>query len=126
MQYLIGINLLRGRRQDLRVEEKNAIQALLIATIETKSYVSRIGLVASNKDDRKYVHKRDYKTESHLSNLWTEASVELRNINSDLSQRCFIKASYWTDPENWNTDQVKAARISLTSIYDEALQLLST
>lgn len=107
------IDRLRGMNRDKLAQSKAALQALVSATIKTTAYLANVRRGAQIERDR----------ESTLAQLWSEASIELREINPDLAERCFIKAEYWADPEQWTDTQIQEARIGIESIKDEA-QLL--
>jgi hypothetical protein len=68
--------------------------------------------------------KRDIQREEAPARLWTEASVELRDVDRDLAERCFFKAQYWTDRDGWTEDAVHRTNIALEWLKRDAHDLL--
>jgi hypothetical protein len=65
--------------------------------------------------------------ETELSQGWQDAGLkllELPNPPTDLVDRYFLKAQYWSDPGQWTDERVAVARIRLTEIADESRRLL--
>lgn len=92
---------------------RNALIAIFKAANETQNYLT----------DRK-VNGQNRKEERHLSWLWTEAGIALREIDHDLAERCLIKGEYWSSPDEWNDQQITEAGIKLNRIYEEAKTLI--
>jgi len=85
----------RDRKSDNEKKEiKNAVKALSSVILETKSYV-RNGF--ANRIPEKL---------NQIRELWNIVHLELRAIDFDLAMRCFSKAEYWTEPENWGKEKV--------------------
>jgi len=83
-------------------EEKAALKSLYIALAETKAYFA----------DRKTLpHDRD--RERQISRLWFDAASELKRIDINLAERCFVKGDYWTNPDNWQQDEGEKLTISI-------------
>ncbi|WP_316348030.1 hypothetical protein [Desulfuromonas acetoxidans] len=129
-----AINPIRGwlayfqnRRDTLRAEEKSALRALYVAANETRLYFRRL-----NHENRMAAHRqtpppeRNISKEEELSRLWLEASIEMRNFNMELAERCFVKGGYWADPDAWSDRDIVRANISLDNIFREARELLSS
>lgn len=89
-----------------KTEIKQAITALSKAVLETKFYV------------KNGFQSRILERENEIKDLWNQAHIELKNINSDLAMRCFSKAEYWTDPDNWNVEKVEKYNITLSSMSE--------
>ena len=100
------------RRRNDRIDQ--ALYALYTALNETKSYIDRL-------DSGK---KRNRKTEWSIAKLWHDASVPLRDIDPDLADRCFIKGSYWMEPETWTDLRIKRKRIKLDQVLKSTRKLL--
>lgn len=92
-------------------EMKLAIKVLSKAILETKSYV------------RNGFDNRIQERENELRELWNNAHIELRQIDADLAMRCFAKAEYWTEPENWSGEKIEKYNIKLDSM-SESLKTL--
>ena len=92
-------------------EMKLAIKVLSKAILETKSYV------------RNGFENRIQEKEDELRELWNNAHVELRQIDNDLANRCFVKAEFWIEPEKWSDEKVEEYNIKLDSM-SESLKIL--
>jgi hypothetical protein len=101
----------KKRRND-RIDQ--ALYALYTALNETKAYIERL---ESGK-------RRDRKTEWAIARLWHDASIPLRNIDPDLAERCFIKGSFWMEPETWTDKKIKRKRIKLDQVLKSTRKLL--
>jgi hypothetical protein len=112
---------LRTRNREERERYTTALRALYTALNETQIYVGRLARPAYGGGPRA---ERNIETEEKLSRLWTEASIQLRDFNLDLAGRCLIKGDYWTNPDAWPEEEVKAARIELSRVFREARELL--
>ena len=97
-------------------ENKNALKTLYKALSETKSYFSE-------RENKLINRNRD--KEREISNLWFEASVEIKNINKQLAERCFLKGEFWTDPINWRNNDKEKLDISLSEMTLLSKQLLN-
>lgn len=116
--------LLRKEQKERQELERKAIKALYVALNETLTYFRRIEHPEFAGPDNKDEFARNIKTEDALSRLWMEAAVELRDVNPDLSQRCFMKGVYWTDRDRWDEEKVRAANIKLEVLLEDARGLL--
>lgn len=99
-------------KRDEKIDQ--GLQALYKALNETKSYV--VSLNEGNIRDRRKEHNIAY--------MWHEASVPIRHIDPDLARRCFLKGSYWHEPESWSEAQVEESRIALDQVLDSIKSLL--
>ena len=88
----------------------NALNALYVATNETRLYIH----------DRQQI---DRDVEAALSRLWGAAGIALRKVDRSLADRCFSKATAWVEPEKWNDERIVDANIELNSMYDELRRL---
>jgi len=95
-------------------EYKKALLTLYLAANETRIYIATL----------KRRKRPDRDREARLSRLWSEAAVELREIDPDLAKRCLLKGEYWADPTRWTDQQIADARISLKELFDRARELL--
>jgi len=111
---LAALGLIRERRKykDERIDE--ALYALYAALNETKAYIQHL-------DSGK---RRNRKREWAIAKLWHDASVPLRNIDRDLAERCFIKGSYWLEPDTWTEVMIKNKRIKLDQVMKSTRSLL--
>ena len=98
----------RGERID------QALHSLYKALNETKSYVASL-----NEGSQ-----RDRRREHEIASLWHDASVPIRHIDPELAHRCFLKGSYWHEPESWSEAQVKENQIALDQVMESTKKLL--
>ena len=123
---LLGwFGLLRKEKLERGERERRAIKALYVALNETVLYFRRLDrpyLARSNKEKVKF--RRSIETEEALSRLWMEASVELRDIDQDLAERCFFKGNYWADRDGWSDGDVRRADIKLQKVLEDSQALL--
>lgn len=113
-RFLAALGLIREgkRRRDERIDR--ALYALYTALNETKAYVERL-------DSGK---RRNRKIERSIARLWHDASVPLRDIDRDLAERCFMKGSYWMEPDVWTDIMIKKKRIKLDQVMRSTRKLL--
>jgi hypothetical protein len=98
-----------------RDQEKAAIEAIYRAANETRQYINRVSEPYGRGNE-----SRDRDKEDELSRLWMEASNAMLDVSIGLADRCMIKSGYWNEPENWTTEEVQVADISLDSILEAA------
>lgn len=80
-----------------------AIQFLTKAIHETEVYFSQ----------RERGLDRDNDREIQLSRYWSDAAEPVRQIDSEFSDLCVLKAKYWLFPERYDRESVKALHITL-------------
>jgi hypothetical protein len=117
--------LLRKEQLEQGERERRAIKALYVALNETLLYFRRLDrpyLARSKKEKAEF--ERNVQAEESLSRLWIEASVELRDINPDLAERCFFKGQYWADRDGWTDDDVRKTNIKLEKVLEDASALM--
>lgn len=116
---------LRKEKTTQDEQERRAIRALYAAVMETGIYFRRLEKphLANTKREQKEF-KRDINKEEALARLWTEASIELRDVNPDLAERCFFKAQYWIDRDEWTEEDIHRTNIALKRMTDDARILL--
>ena len=117
---------LRKERKEKSERERQALKALYLALIETSMYFRRLDrpYLAKNKKEEKVGFQRNIQTEEALARLWTEASVELRDVEPELAQRCFFKGQFWADRDAWTQDDIRKADIVLEKLRRDAQFLL--
>lgn len=108
------LGLIRDGKKSRNEQIDQALFALYAALGETREYVTA----------RKNGKRRDKKKEMSIARLWNNASIPLRYIDQDLASRCFLKGSYWLDPDIWDDKKVNRHRIELDTVFEEARQLL--
>jgi hypothetical protein len=111
---LAALGLIREDRKRRTERTDQALYALYTALNETKAYLN---LLDSGK-------KRNRRKEWAIAKLWHDASVPLRNIDRDLAERCFIKGSYWLEPDTWTNLMIKKKRIGLDQVLKSTRNLL--
>jgi hypothetical protein len=117
--------LLRKEQLERGERERRGIKALYVALNETVLYFRRLDrpqLARTPKEKREF--KRNIQTEEALSRLWIEASIELRNIDPNLAERCFFKGQYWADRDSWSEGDLRKANIKLEKVLEDAKTLL--
>ena len=94
-------------------EMSKFLDAALEALRETLRYMGRVP------------YTRDPGKEGELSDLWAKVATTARPFNPDVAQRCFLKSSYWANPERWTDRESKAAKISIAEMEVEIGKLFS-
>lgn len=56
--------------------------------------------------------------------LWSDASLQLAEVDPDLALRLRAKAEYWSDPEGWDDRKIDEARIGINAVAADARELL--
>jgi hypothetical protein len=111
---LSALGLIREGRKHRDQKIDQALFALYAALVETKVYVS----------DLNAGKRRNKKKEWALARLWHDASVPIRYIDQDLAHQCFIKGSYWAEPDLWTEAKIEKNGITLDKVYEETRKLL--
>jgi Domain of unknown function (DUF4062) len=77
--------------------------------------------------DRRRTRERDFSRERELAIGWREAGVKLVGLKDppiQLAERYFLKAEYWSSPEDWTEERIKASEIGLAEIATESRSML--
>ena len=77
--------------------------------------------------DRRRTGQRDYPKERALAGGWGNAGFKLAGLQDpprELVERYFLKAEYWSFPEQWTEERITASRIGLDEIAAESRSLL--
>ena len=111
---LSTLGLIREHRKFQNERTDKALYALYAALNETRAYIEHM-------DAGK---KRDRNREWAIAKLWHDASVPLRDIDRDLADRCFLKGSYWLEPDTWTEVMIKRKRIKLEQVLKSTRNLL--
>ena len=110
-------NWLTGQ-QTARVRESQAydeaLESVMKAAIETRVYLRHL----------REGNPENTEKEGVLSQLWWQASVKLRHIDSALADRALIKADCWADPRLWDDERYKDIPLDLDLIIDQCRWLL--
>ncbi len=109
-----AIGLIREGKKRRNERTDQALYALYTALNETKAYVEKLN---SGK-------RRNRKTEWAIAKLWHDASVPLRGVDRELADRCFIKGSYWMEPETWTEMKIEEKQIKLDQVMQSTRTLL--
>lgn len=92
-------------------KQDEALDALTTAVNKTKIYIRQM--------ERRKGRDRDFKAEEEISQLWAHAATPISHFDADLAERCQYKASYWTHPEGWLLEAIKARNIEISQIDRE-------
>jgi hypothetical protein len=111
---LAAIGLIRERQKERTTRVDKALYALYAALNETKVYISYL---ESGK-------RRNRNREFAIARLWHDASVPLRKVDRDLAERCFLKGSYWLEPDTWSELKINRKRIGLNQVIKSTRDLL--
>ena len=107
-----------GLIRDNKIKRDEKIDAslyvLYAALTETKAY-----MVALKKNGR-----RNTRQEHNLAKLWHDASVPLRKIEPELAHICFMKGTYWLEPEAWDKSSINRNKIALDHVFEQTRELL--
>ena len=100
----------------LQKDEKidGALHALYAALSETKIYTISLKEGSERNKDKEF----------KLAQLWHEASVPLRHVEPELAHKCFLKGSYWLEPEAWDQAKIEENQITLDKVFEETRELL--
>jgi hypothetical protein len=110
------LKFIAGLSSENKRENKEALEALLLATYSTKAYLA---------DSRVDGRKRE--VERILSEQWIKAAVSLKHIRingPEFADKCLLKADYWSDPDLWENQKKTLAEIDLDEICTKARELL--
>lgn len=113
-KFLNVLGLIKNGRIEKDKKIDKSLLSLYAALSETKAYVHSL------KDGE----NRDQHKEFSLARLWHDASVPLRNIDSELAEKCFLKGSYWLEPEAWDEARVAKHQIALDHVFEKTRELL--
>lgn len=113
-RFLAALGLIREGRKHRTERIDKALYALYAALNETKAYMQHL-------DSGK---RRRSKRELAIAKLWHDASVPLRHVDRDLADRCFLKGSYWLEPDTWTKVMEKKKRIKLEQLLRSTRELL--
>lgn len=104
------------RQRNLKRDEKidTALHSLYVALSETKIYTLELKGGSERNRDKEY----------NLAKLWHDASVPLRTIEPELARKCFLKGSYWLEPDAWSQAKVEENQIALDKVFEETRELL--
>ncbi len=108
------LGLIRDGKVEKDEKIDSALHALYTALSETKAYTVLLNEGA----------ERTRKKEFKLAQLWHDASVPLRHIEPELAHKCFLKGSYWLEPEAWNDAKIEENQIALAKVFEETRELL--
>ncbi len=108
------------RASEVRKQQSiRALRDVIKASRETAVYMRQL------KDKGEI----DHSIESRLSVLWTELGFSLQDLGiNKLAKRCQIKGRHWANPDQYDTDFIQKADVSLErmeSLANEILQHVS-
>jgi hypothetical protein len=111
---LDGIRSIRKGKKERTEKIDQALLALYAALGESRAYQTDI---ESGK-------RRNKKREFEIAKLWHIASIPLREIDPEFAGRCFIKGSYWMEPETWNKKLLQEKGVDFETALEETRKLL--
>ena len=94
--------------------KQQAIRAVWSAVDNTRMYIRMI---------------RDGAADASASNpdlvaLWSEASLQIAELDPALALRLRDKADYWSDPQRWDDPKIRDAAIGIDAVASDARSLL--
>jgi hypothetical protein len=116
-----GLRNLIKETSDGQESDRQAVGEALSATVEIAN------LTLQYLADQRRTGQRDYQRERALANGWSRAGAKLIDLNDpprELVNRYFLKAEFWSFPERWTDERIKASRIGLDEIAEESRSLL--
>jgi hypothetical protein len=111
---LAGLGLIREGRKQRTERIDQALLALYTALAETKAYI----------EDRNRGKRRNLKREFALARLWHSASIPLRVIDKGFANQCFLKGSYWLEPNTWDKKKIEQTGIAIDAVFEATRKLL--
>lgn len=111
---LDGIGLIRKGKKERTEKIDQALLALYAALGESRAYQAEI-------ENGKRLNK---KREFEIAKLWHVASVPLREIDPVFAERCFIKGSYWMEPNTWNKRRLQEKGLDFETVFEQTRKLL--
>jgi hypothetical protein len=111
---LAGLGLIREGKKQRTEKIDHALLALYAALSETRAYIL----------DREKGKRRNRQQEFEIAKLWHSASIPLRNIDKEFAERCFLKGSYWMEPDIWDKKRIDEKGISIDTVFDATRKLL--
>ncbi len=112
-QWLSNLNRAGEKR---KLESIEALRAVILAARDTTVYVRKINDTGM----------QDHHEETRLALMWTELGFRLSDLGlSKLAKRCDIKGRYWSNPDQFDTDFLNKADISLVKMEKLARQMVS-
>ncbi len=112
-QWLSNLNRAGEKR---KLESIEALRAVILAARDTTVYVRKINDTGM----------QDHHEEARLALMWTELGFRLSDLGlSKLAKRCDIKGRYWSNPDQFDTDFLNKADISLVKMEKLARQMVS-
>jgi hypothetical protein len=110
------IGLVRAGKRERDEKMDLALFALSAALNETQAYNSILESGGS----------RDHDHEHRIAVLWHNASIALRYVDRQFADRCFLKRSYWMNPDVWDDRRVKRNGITLRRMTDYTRKLITS
>ena len=117
----LGYDVLKAWLEHTKGRERKAgIRKFVAALNATSDYLDRT---------KKLKKDRDLEAEKKLDKLWRVAAEALIPIDRPLSERLYLKAEYWRNPDRFKTSptakaELDEAHIRLMDIRNELTKLL--
>lgn len=109
-------NLLRAKKERKK-QSKEALEAVILAIIETQIYLGDI------KERGKKAKSK--KIEKNLALLWTGLSLKVRSIKLEkLAASCKDLGKYWVDPSLVSKDFIEGLKCNLSEVEKLAENIL--
>jgi hypothetical protein len=113
---LTFIGLVRASERERDEKVDGALFALSAALNETEAYNK---ILESGG-------MRDHEREHRIAVLWHNASVPLRHVDREFAERCFLKGSYWMNPDVWDSRRVRRNGITLKRVANDTRKLITS
>ena len=98
-----------------REKRTAAIQTVLDAAIETKSYLY----------ERDVLGKISRQEERNLSSFWRKASTAIQVYDKELFHISQVKALGWSDPREWRKKMATVSTVNVDTIIEQCNFLLA-
>jgi len=102
------VTYLENRKAVREQKFQTALESLSLAVLETGKYINQVG--------KKGKINGQFEKERELGELWQKAAMDIRTVNPELAERCFLKAGYWTYPASLDETAIQQYDITLESM----------
>ena len=105
---------IRENKTATKIEKGDAEIALSHAYNLTHGYYASLNAGSGKSAEQEHV----------IADAWSEASIRLRKINANISNRLSLKSRFWREGAAWTDEQIAGARIGLEDVRREGTVVL--